>query len=153
MDNSKIQEAIQRQQEELKEMYMDPLEKLKLDNKRKGEQDAAEEAAAEAKENLPPEGMSSQEYLGAKALFEVFDDRKGKIPRNRMGSVLVKMGMEPTDNEIKESQAKYDTNGAIFLNIALCDSSTFIQSNRRRIYRFPRVCEYGSARQTFKCLS
>jgi hypothetical protein len=71
---------------------MDPLTKLKLDKERAAAKQKIAAEEAERIANLPPEGMSEVQHRGTKALFEIFDDQnEGRIHRNRMGSLLVKV--------------------------------------------------------------
>jgi len=112
-----LTELLKRQQEELQDMYMDPAVRLKRDRERKEAEELAvlEEAARVAA--LPPEGMTEAEHAGAKALFDIFDmEKSGQIPENLMGSVLVKMGMEPTDQEIEDAKKEFDQDSDGFID-------------------------------------
>ena len=99
--------ALKRQQEELREMYMEPLEKLRLEKHRREERQMA--AAKDAEMGLP-EGINQKEYRGVTALFDIFEE-KGKIKRSRMGSLFVKLGIDSTERDISDALKVYDKNG------------------------------------------
>ena len=102
--------ALKRQQQELREMYMDPLEKIQLEKQRTEEKQKAAEEEAELKASLPPSGMNQQQFRGTKALFEIFEE-KGKIKRSRMGSLFVKLGVDSSESDISDALKVYDKNG------------------------------------------